>query len=71
MQEYVSNVNNDFEIDYSKIYFAWWGKVDGTSKYWYRLHSEDLLIEFEEIGNHIHCVWRMLKSDFYTNPFNN
>lgn len=69
--EYLGNFEPLDKIDYSLLYLAWWGPTDNSSTYWYRLHSKEFLIDFENIGNHIHCVVRFLKKDFGTNPYNN
>ena len=71
IEEVMNSVSENFKIDYSDIHFAWWGPLDGSGTYWYRLHSNVLLIDFEDIGNHIHYVWRMLKNDFGSNPYTN
>jgi hypothetical protein len=69
--EYLGNFASLESIDYSTLHLAWWGPTDNTATYWYRLHSSEFLIDFENIGNHIHCVMRFLKKDFGTNPYGN
>ena len=69
--EYLGNIEWNGSFDFSTLHFAWWGPRENPTAYSYRLHSNELLIDFDNIGNHIHCVMRFLKNDFATNPFKN
>jgi hypothetical protein len=71
VKEYTGNIETAPAIDLSSLRFAWWGAADNSQPYAYRLHGKDFLIDFEDIGNHVHCVWRALKKDFGNNPFGN
>lgn len=50
-----------------KLTFAWAGRVDGTSGYYYRIQGPMLLIELDNTqnnANHVHSVVRDLTNDF-------
>lgn len=42
--------------DINKLRFNWWG--DLKHRYAYRIYNESVIIEFQNIGNHIHCLIR-------------
>jgi len=49
------------------IYFAWAGGVNKGDPHYYRVQAAPFLIEFDmtqDNANHIHSVWRDVKSDF-------
>ena len=48
------------------VYVAWAGGLKPGESHYYRVHSPDLLIEFDnaiDSGNHIHSIWRDLAND--------
>lgn len=49
------------------IHFAWAGSLKPNEAYYYRIHSEDVLIEFDNSqnnANHVHTVVRDLENDW-------
>ena len=50
----------------SELYFAWEGPVRSSARHYYRVQSDDLLIEYDttDDGNHAHTVLRRPRSDF-------
>jgi hypothetical protein len=55
------------EMDPARIYFAWAGGLEPGQGHYYRVHTPDFLIEYDNTqsdANHIHAVWRDLKDDF-------
>ncbi len=54
-------------LDGHDLHFAWEGPPGPGSRHYYRLQSDDLLIEYDnttEDGNHAHTVLRRPRSDF-------
>lgn len=50
-----------------KLYFAWAGGLQKGQKHYYRVHSPNLLIEYDNTqngGNHVHAVCRDPNNDF-------
>lgn len=47
--------------------FIFSGKLQKNGKLYYRIVNEDFIIEFQNIGNHIHCIMRSFKNDFGAN----
>ena len=68
---YTNNSRTNPTVEYSSLWFTWWASTDQSTTYSYRLHSNELLIDFENIDNHIHCLLRFIKKDFGTNPYKN
>jgi len=51
----------------SYVHFAWAGSRERGKPHYYRLHGPSLLIEYDNTqnnANHIHTVWRDLRSDW-------
>jgi hypothetical protein len=50
----------------AEVYFAWEGPTTPGTRYYYRVQSDDLLIEYDNTddGNHAHTVLRRPHSDF-------
>jgi hypothetical protein len=49
------------------LHFAWAGVEDRGGPHYYRIHSPDFLIEYDNTqnnNNHIHSVWREFKGDW-------
>ncbi len=62
-----------------ELHFVWAGGLEVGEPHYYRLQSQDLLVEYDNTQrdvNHVHTVWRDLRSDFggdalanhYTDP---
>jgi hypothetical protein len=75
MDEYASNVPGELaarriaQINKAgrDIYFAWSGGVHHGDPHYYRVQTNDFLIEFDDTqdhANHIHSVWRDFNGDF-------
>lgn len=76
VEEYVNNWRSDFagrELErirragVERLHFAWAGGTDFGRPHYYRIHSPELLIEYDNTQNnatHIHTVYRDLKNDF-------
>ena len=50
-----------------ELYFAWAGATEAGEGHYYRVHSPDFLIEYDNTqgnANHVHSVWRDLRDDF-------
>jgi hypothetical protein len=49
----------------SELYFAWQGPQSPGTRQYYRVQSDDLLLEYDNTtGNHLHTVLRRPRSDF-------
>lgn len=48
----------------TKTKFIFNGELQKNGKLYYRIVNEDFIIEFQNIGNHIHCILRSFKNDF-------
>ena len=53
-------------LDGQELHFAWEGPASPDQRHYYRVQSDDLLIEFDttDDGNHAHSVLRRPRSDF-------
>lgn len=40
------------------------GKIEKNAKFYYRIVNKDFLIEFQNVGNHVHCLFRDFRNDF-------
>ncbi len=52
---------------WSSIHFAWAGGIKAGDKHYYRIHGNDLWIEYDNTqndGNHIHSIFRSIHNDF-------
>lgn len=52
---------------WSSIHFAWAGGIKPGDKHYYRIHGNDLWIEYDNTqndGNHIHSIFRSIHNDF-------
>ena len=50
-----------------ELYFAWAGPAEAGQGHYYRVHSPEFLIEYDNTqndANHVHSVWRDLRDDF-------
>ncbi len=50
-----------------ELYFAWAGPAEAGNGHYYRVHSPEFLIEYDNTqndANHVHSVWRDLRDDF-------
>jgi hypothetical protein len=50
-----------------ELYFAWAGTNEPGQGHYYRVHSPEFLIEYDNTqndANHVHSVWRDLRDDF-------
>ncbi len=50
-----------------ELHFVWAGGLEVGEPHYYRLQSQDLLVEYDNTQrdvNHVHTVWRDLRSDF-------
>lgn len=60
------------ESDFARVHFAWWGATEPGKGHYYRIQGPTFVLELVNIqsdpagnkANHIHSVWRSLKSDF-------
>lgn len=53
------------------MHFAWAGTTERRGPHYYRIHSQDLLIEYncvQDDATHIHAVWRNPRGDFGEDP---
>jgi hypothetical protein len=76
IQEYAANLRPDLAdaqlarikiAEVERIHFAWAGSVEAGKPHYYRVHSQKLLIEYDNTqnnANHIHTVYRDLVNDF-------
>jgi len=76
VEEYVYNWRSDFaktEIEriiksgLDRLHFAWAGELEEGKPHYYRIHGNDLLIEYDNTqnnANHVHTVYRDLSNDF-------
>ncbi len=75
LNEYVYNVPEDMaqaRQDLIKkagnnLHFAWAGVEEKGGPHYYRVQGPDFLIEYDNTqneANHVHSMWRDLKSDF-------
>ncbi|HSP43889.1 MAG TPA: DUF3500 domain-containing protein [Luteolibacter sp.] len=49
------------------LHFAWAGGLEPGDGHYYRIHSPDFVIEYDNVqngANHIHTAWRDFKGDF-------
>jgi hypothetical protein len=56
---------------WNKVLFAWMGADQPGKGHYYRIQSENWIIEYDNTqnnANHIHTVWRNLKEDFGGDP---
>jgi hypothetical protein len=52
---------------WNKVHFAWAGGIERSDAHYYRIHSPDFVIEYDNTqngANHIHTVWRNFAGDF-------
>ncbi len=76
IQEYVGNMDEEAASRWTKrvadgsddeLFFAWAGPMEVGARHYYRVHSPDFLIEYDNTqndANHVHSVWRDLNDDF-------
>ncbi len=78
IQEYVHNFEHEkaHEIldkmkksGFKNMYFAWIGSLENNKPHYYRIHSPEFLIEYDNVGfqndgNHIHAIFRETGNDF-------
>lgn len=51
--------------DFDKIYFAWAGSLDREENHYFRIHSPNFILEYDNAqGNHAHLVWHSSSNDF-------
>lgn len=65
--ELAKKVWDDVNAEWSSIHFAWAGGTAPDDKHYYRLHGEDLWIEYDKVqndANHIHTIFRSIHNDF-------
>src|SRR5690606_20177312 len=52
---------------WNNLHFAWAGGLERGDAHYYRIHSPDSVIEYDNTqdgANHIHTVWRDFEGDF-------
>ncbi|RXK52893.1 DUF3500 domain-containing protein [Oleiharenicola lentus] len=52
---------------WNKVHFAWAGGLERGDAHYYRIHSPDFVIEYDNTqngANHIHTTWRDFRGDF-------
>lgn len=62
---WTTRIRNDTAL--GETYFAWAGPTDPGHGHYYRIHSPEFLVEYDNTqndANHVHSVWRDLKNDF-------
>ncbi len=73
LEEYVHNLSHSkahvemqkiLDAGIDEIYFAWIGPYEETEPHYYMLNGPSFLIEFDNRGNHIHCIWREKGNEF-------
>lgn len=52
------------DLKKNRTKFITTGKIKKNDEYYYRIVNKDFLIEFQNIGNHIHCLFRDFRNDF-------
>jgi hypothetical protein len=55
------------DLGWDKLHFAWAGGLEPGEGHYYRIHSPDFVIEYDNVqngANHIHTTWRDFKGDF-------
>jgi hypothetical protein len=55
------------ESDLDRLSFAWAGGIESGQPHYYRVHGNQLLVEYDNTQrgtNHVHTVWRDLSNDF-------
>jgi hypothetical protein len=55
------------ERDLDRLSFAWAGGIESGQPHYYRVHGNQLLVEYDNTQrgtNHVHTVWRDLDNDF-------
>ena len=54
-------------LDLDSLHFAWIGGLEKGEPHYYRIQTDDLLFEYDNVqggGNHVHEVWRSRAGDF-------
>ncbi len=76
IREYVGNMDEESARRWTRriaagsddrLRFAWAGSIEAGRGHYYRVHSPDFLIEYDNTqndANHVHSVWRDLRNDF-------
>jgi pentatricopeptide repeat protein len=78
IQEYVHNFEHDKAHEmldkmkksgFKNMHFAWIGSLENNKPHYYRIHSPEFLIEYDNVGfqndgNHIHAIFRETGNDF-------
>lgn len=52
---------------WNNVHFAWAGSIEPGDAHYYRIHSPDFVIEYDNTqngANHIHTTWRDFRGDF-------
>ncbi len=56
-------------LDVDSLRFAWMGSVEAGEPHYFRLQGDSFVFEYDNVqnmGNHVHAVWRDKDSDFGT-----
>ncbi len=79
MLTYVGRIHDDLadaqlervEAAANQLHFLWAGGIEAGQPHYYRIQGGDLFVEYDNAprsGNHVHTVWRDLRTDFGGDP---
>ncbi len=75
LEEYANNLPEDLaavrlaqiKAAGNNLHFAWAGQEERGQPHYYRVQADTFLVEYDNVqngANHVHSVWRDMKSDF-------
>ncbi|MBY0505679.1 MAG: DUF3500 domain-containing protein [Bryobacteraceae bacterium] len=75
LEEYANNLPGDLaairlqqiKAAGNNLHFAWAGEAERGQPHYYRVQADAFLVEYDNVqngANHVHSVWRDMKSDF-------
>lgn len=76
---YVGRIRDDLadaemarvDAGFDQLHFLWAGSTEPGVPHYYRVQGDDLFVEYDNAtrdGNHVHTVWRDLRTDFGGDP---
>ncbi|MFZ5494051.1 MAG: DUF3500 domain-containing protein [Verrucomicrobiota bacterium] len=63
----ITEIQKIADRGWDNVHFAWAGSIESGQAHYYRIHSPDFVIEYDNTqngANHIHTTWRDFKGDF-------
>lgn len=63
----VAEIQRIADRGWDRVHFAWAGSLERGEAHYYRIHSPDFVIEYDNTqngANHIHTTWRNFTGDF-------